>query len=135
MTSPVARSARLVAWLGFWLARYCPFCGPRGLARLLARVGPSVTVGPVPHGDRSAGFNVNPVPRDDLKGGFNVGHGYEIVSDFSCRCPNSFNCEVVQWKHFRAVARISFVMEVLPWKHVRAVGRISFVGCRLNSGW
>ena len=36
MTSPVARSARLVAWPGFWLARYCPFSEPRGLARLLA---------------------------------------------------------------------------------------------------
>ena len=67
------------------------------------------------------------MPRDDLKGGFNVGHGYEIVSDFSCRCPNSFSCEVVQWKHFRAVARISFAREVLPWKHFRAVARISFV--------
>ena len=31
------------------------------------------------------------------------------------------------WKHFRAVARISFVMEMLPWKHFRAVARISFV--------
>ena len=57
------------------------------------------------------------LPRDDLKGGFNVGHGYEIVSEFASRCPNSFSGEVVQWKHFRAVARISFVMEVLPWKH------------------
>ena len=36
MISPVARSARLVAWPGFWLARYCPFSEPRGLARLLA---------------------------------------------------------------------------------------------------
>ena len=67
------------------------------------------------------------MPRDDLKGGFNVGHGYEIVNEFSGRCPNSFSGVVVQWKHFRAVARISFAREVLPWKHFRAVARISFV--------
>ena len=39
----------------------------------------------------------------------------------------SFVMEVLPWKHFRTMARISFVIEVLPWKHFRAVVRYSFV--------